>query len=158
MVGRLMVTQGEWGHELLAAAEKILGRSAGVEEISLDWDEDPARSCERLRAAIADSDQGDGVLLLTDLFGGTPARVAMSQLAPDRVEVLAGLNLPMIVRLGCSGTETMALGDLARWLQSKVVDSVRIGSDCVQKPCCADGGVGSRNPKTDNREGLCSDD
>jgi mannose PTS system EIIA component len=132
-----MVTQGEWGHELLRAAEKILGRSAGVDEISLDWDEDPTRSCERLRSAIAKADQGDGVLLLTDLFGGTPARIAMSQLTPERVEVLAGLNLPMIVRLGCPGTETLSLSVLARWLQGKVIDSVRLGSDCAApKPTC----------------------
>ncbi len=134
MVGRLIVTQGEWGAQLLAAAEKILGRSAGVGELTLDWDEDPARSAERLRTAIEASDQGDGVLVLTDLFGGTPARVAMCLLAPGRVEVLAGLNLPMIVRLGCPGTEEMPLADLARWLQSKVVDSIRLGSDCRQKP------------------------
>jgi PTS system mannose-specific IIA component len=133
----LIVTQGEWGGQLLAAAEKILGRSAGVEQVALGWDEDPVRSLERLRAAIARTDQGEGVLLLTDLFGGTPARIAMSLLAPDRVEVLAGLNLPMIVRLGCPGTESLSLGALARWLQAKVVDSVRLGSDCaVPKPGC----------------------
>ncbi len=156
MVGRLMVTQGEWGHELLAAAEKILGRSAGVDEISLDWNEDPSRSSERLRAAIASADQGDGVLVMTDLFGGTPARIAMSQLTPDRVEVLAGLNLPMIVRLGCSGTESMTLSDLARWLQGKVVESVRLGSDCVQKPSCGQGAAA--NFTANDREGLCTDD
>lgn len=152
-----MVTQGEWGHQLLAAAEKILGRSAGVDEISLDWDEDPTRSSERLRDAIASADQGEGVLLLTDLFGGTPARIAMSQLTPDRVEVLAGLNLPMIVRLGCPGTETMPLADLARWLKTKVVDSVRLGSDCIQKlNCCAEGTETKSNAA--NREDLCTDD
>ncbi len=153
MVGRLIVTQGEWGAQLLAAAEKILGRPAGVGEITLDWDEDPARSTERLQEALEASDQGEGVLILTDLFGGTPARVAMCLLAPGRVEVLAGLNLPMIVRLGCPGTEEMSLADLARWLQSKVVDSIRLGSDCRQKP------IDRPDTEAANRSaGACGDD
>ncbi len=154
MVGRLIVTQGEWGAQLLAAAEKILGRPAGVGEFTLDWDEDPARSAERLEAAIEASDQGEGVLVLTDLFGGTPARVAMCLLAPGRVEVLAGLNLPMIVRLGCPGTEEMPLTELARWLQSKVIESVRLGSDCLQKPTGSPGAEAN----ADRLTGACGDD
>ncbi len=156
MVGRLIVTQGDWGRQLLAAAEKILGRPAGVDDIALDWDEDPTRSTERLRSAIANSDQGEGVLILTDLFGGTPARIAMSLLTPDRIEVLAGLNLPMIVRLGCPGTEAMGLVDLARWLQAKVVDSVRIGSDCAKQPAGCESADTSRIARELKDE--CADD
>ncbi len=155
MVGRLIVTQGEWARALLVAAEKILGHPADVEEVALGWDEDPVRSSDRLRSAIAGADRGDGVLVLTDLFGGTPARIAMSQLAPDRVEVLSGLNLPMIVRLGCPGTEAMTLGDLARWLKSKVVESVRLGSDCVPKSSGGECGMAGGNR---GRGSICSDD
>ncbi|HXU45243.1 MAG TPA: PTS fructose transporter subunit IIA [Thermoanaerobaculia bacterium] len=134
MVAKLMVTQGEWAHELLKAAEVMLGHPAGVEEVKLDWAEDPAESKARLRAVFDRVDQGEGVLVLTDVIGGTPCNVAMSFLEPRRVEVVSGLNLPMILRLGCPGTEGMELSELARWLRGKAQASVCLGSEVAERP------------------------
>jgi PTS system mannose-specific IIA component len=118
--------------ELFAAAQKIsAGRLAGCEALSLGWDESPESVKRRVEEAVARLDTGDGVLILTDIFGGTPTNVAMSCYLPGKVEVLTGLNLPMVVRLACQATEPGGVTEVARRLQEKARASICLGGDMV---------------------------
>ena len=119
MVQTLIVTQGRLAAELLAAAEKIAGASPDVTALSLGWDDDREEARAKIVAAIDDLGGDDGVLILTDMYGGTPFNVAASLVEPGRVEVVAGVNLPMVLRLECMGREQRPLDDLADWIRSK---------------------------------------
>lgn len=124
MVGVLILTHGPMAAELLAAAKKIAGELEHFEALTLDWAEgvDPAR--HKVGAAIDRLDLGEGVLVLTDIFGGTPSNIAMSLAEPGRVEVISGVNLPMVVRLGCLHTASMPISELTTWIQGKARASI----------------------------------
>ena len=104
MIGKLVLTHGGLARELLAAAQVIAGSTEGFEALSLDWN-DPFESARaKVAAAVARLDQGEGVLILTDMFGGTPCNVALTFQRPGTVEILTGVNLPMVLRLACQGS------------------------------------------------------
>ena len=98
MIGKLILTHGGLAKELLAAAQKISGELPGFAALSLDWDVSLETARENVVAALASLDQGEGVLILTDMFGGTPCNVAAALMDYGRVEMLTGVNLPMLVR------------------------------------------------------------
>lgn len=126
MINILILTHGGLARELLAAARVIAGELPGFEALSLDWNEVPEALEREVEGAIRQIDQGDGVLILTDMYGGTPSNVAAHFQQPGRVEVVSGVNLPMVLRLGCRmGNEGKTLGELADWLQEKGRQSVR---------------------------------
>lgn len=129
MIGVLIVTHGGLAGELLSAAEMITGGLNGFEALSLRWTEGFEEARERIRAALGRLDAGDGVLVLTDMFGDTPTNAALSLAEPGRVEVVTGVNLPMVVRLGCIATQELSVGDLARWLQAKGRRAIRHGAE-----------------------------
>jgi len=105
MIGVLIVTHGAIGEELLATAAQILGAPATrTAVISVNSARDPAALLEQARALVAQLDDGSGVLVLTDMYGSTPGNVAGGLLADGRVEGVAGLSLPMLVRV-LSGRE-----------------------------------------------------
>jgi mannose PTS system EIIA component len=99
MIGLLLVTHGRLADELKSAMEHVVGKQANVETVCIGPEDD----IERRRQDIADSigrvDTGDGVVLLTDMFGGTPSNLAISMMDRKGVEVIAGVNLPMLVKL-----------------------------------------------------------
>ena len=99
MVGAVIVTHGRLAHELLDAAERIVRRADGVRAISLDWDDDVADARAEIETAVTEVDSGDGVLIFTDMFGGTPTNVSLAFLEKERVEIITGVNLPMVVKL-----------------------------------------------------------
>lgn len=136
MIGKLIVTHGGLARELLAAAQIISGRLSAFEAISLDWGDgfDDART--KVRTAIERLDEGQGVLILTDMFGGTPCNIAMTFLQPGRIEVLTGVNLPMVLRLACQAGEDGNVEELARAIQAKAQKSLCLGSDMVQPRKC----------------------
>lgn len=128
MVSTLILTHGGLARELLAAAETIAGTLPSFRTLCLDWNEGPDVAVRKARLIIEELDDGDGVIILTDMYGGTPNNVALRLREPDRVEVISGVNLPMVLRLGCrsgGGCESMQVGELARWLESKGRASVR---------------------------------
>jgi len=122
----LVVTQGALAQELAQGAQVISGRSDRIETLSLAWDESPAVSEERLGAALeASGGINGGVLILTDIPGGTPFNVAGKFAAPGKVEVISGVNLAMVVRLCCPGCRERSVEELALWLLEKGRQSIR---------------------------------
>ena len=124
----LVVTQGDLARELAHGATTIAGPSNRLQTVSLGWDESPAISERKVAAAIEqgslEGEADEGVLILTDLPGGTPFNVAAKFARPGRIEVLSGVNLPMVVRLCCPGCLERSVGELAEWLQEKGRQSI----------------------------------
>lgn len=109
VVGTVLVTHGALGDELVAVAEKIVGKLPYIKAVSVGWHNDVKDAKTRIEKAIKEVDQGKGVIILTDMFGGTPSNVAMSLMEANRVDVVTGVNLPMVVKLGNQkGEETLS--------------------------------------------------
>ena len=99
MIGLVLVTHGALATEFVTAMEHVVGRQTAVEAICIGADDDMEGRRTDIATAIERVDTGRGVVVLTDLFGGTPSNLAISLMVPGRVEVIAGVNLPMLIRL-----------------------------------------------------------
>jgi len=99
MIGLVIVTHGRLAQEFIAAMEHVVGPQIAVEAICIGPDDDMERRRQDILAACARVEQGQGVVLLTDMFGGTPSNLAISVMDQTRAEVIAGLNLPMLIKL-----------------------------------------------------------
>ncbi len=99
MIGLVLVTHGRLAEEFVRAMEHVVGPQAGVRAVAIGPEDDMEARRADIAAAIAEVDTGRGAILLTDLFGGTPSNLAISLLERGRVEVIAGVNLPMLIRL-----------------------------------------------------------
>ncbi|WP_448500688.1 PTS sugar transporter subunit IIA [Sphingomonas sp.] len=100
MIGLVLVTHGRLAEEFVVAMEHVVGKQEAIATICIGPDDDMEERRADIANAIGDVDAGRGVILLTDLFGGTPSNLAISLLETGRVEVIAGINLPMLIRLG----------------------------------------------------------
>lgn len=143
MANVLVVSHGRLAAELVASARRIVGELGPVESVCLDWDAAPEAVEESLREAVERA--GEPLLVLVDIHGGTPSNVAMRLARPGRIEVLSGVNLAMVVRLGCAGALERPVGELAEWIRGKGRDSI-----CHPRPAgdrdepCGDGGDDGR--------------
>ncbi len=99
MIGLVLVTHGRLAAEFISALEHVVGKQPNMEAICIGPDDKMDERRKDIAASIAKVDQGQGVIVLTDMFGGTPSNLAISLLEVGRVEVVAGLNLPMLVKL-----------------------------------------------------------
>jgi PTS system mannose-specific IIA component len=99
MIGLVLVTHGRLAAEFVVAMEHVVGPQGAVEAICIGPDDDMELRRADIAKAIKVVDAGRGVIVLTDLFGGTPSNLAISLMVPGRVEVIAGINLPMLIRL-----------------------------------------------------------
>lgn len=99
MIGLVLVTHGRLAQEFVTAMEHVVGPQEAIAAISIGPEDDMEARRNDIRAAIASVDRGAGVILLTDLFGGTPSNLAISLMREAGVEVIAGINLPMLIRL-----------------------------------------------------------
>lgn len=98
-IGIVVVTHGQLATELVNAAAMIAGELSHVAAVSIGWHDDANTALEAVREAVGRVNRGAGVLVLTDMFGGTPANLSMTLLAPGSVEVVTGVNLPMLVKV-----------------------------------------------------------
>ena len=108
-VAGVIVTHGHLAGELLAAAEMIVGPISHIAAVSIGWHDDVDAARDEVQRAITRVSQGAGVLLLTDMFGGTPTNIASMFLDEGAIEVVTGVNLPMVIKLATStGEESLA--------------------------------------------------
>lgn len=121
MIGLVLVTHGQLAEQFVIAMEHVVGKQERIASICIEADDDMELRRADIAAAIGDVDDGDGVILLTDLFGGTPSNLAISLMEAGRIEVIAGINLPMLIRLG-GARRAM-----------KVVDAVNAARDAGRK-------------------------
>jgi PTS system mannose-specific IIA component len=120
VIGVLIVSHGRLAEELLAAAQTIAGALPRFRAVALDWTVGFEEARQRIAASAGDLDDGSGVLVLTDMFGDTPSNAAVSLYRPGALEVVSGVNLPMVVRLGCTrAAASNDLAEVARWLEAK---------------------------------------
>jgi PTS system mannose-specific IIA component len=113
MIGLVLVTHGRLASEFRAALEHVVGPQDHIEPVTIGPDDDVEQRRRDIIEAVKKVDSGDGVVILTDMFGGTPSNLAISVMSRPMVEVLAGINLPMLVKLAkvrdeCPLTEAVA--------------------------------------------------
>jgi len=99
MIGMVVVTHGRLAEEFISAMEHVVGPQKAVRAICIGPDDDMEQRRQDILNAVKDVDQGSGVILLTDMFGGTPSNLAISIMDNANVEVIAGINLPMLIKL-----------------------------------------------------------
>jgi PTS system mannose-specific IIA component len=99
MIGMVLVTHGRLAEEFIAATNHVVGHQENIKGISMGPDDDNEQRRQEIMDAVAEVDTGDGVVVLTDLFGGTPSNLAISIMDKAHIEVIAGVNLPMLIKL-----------------------------------------------------------
>ena len=133
LIGGVIVTHGHLGSEFLAAAEMIVGPLPHVTQASIDWHDDVDVARHELERAIARVSQGRGVLLLTDMFGGAPMDIASMFLDDPGIEVVTGVNLPMILKLA-EQTPDEALIPVAERIRDSGKDGIHLAGDLLERP------------------------
>ncbi len=116
MIGLLIISHCDLGKELLNAAELIVGRLEAADSISITQTTESKEILEEISKKIRSLNQGEGVLVLTDMFGGTPSNLSLSFLNDEKVEVLTGVNLPMVIAVS-NDRDRLTLGELGEKAQ-----------------------------------------
>src|SRR5688572_4938862 len=130
MIGGLIVTHGRLAIELLNAAETIVGEIHHIAAVSLGWHDDMDTATTMIQKALERVKSPEGVLILTDMFGGTPTNISSTFLDEGRVEVVTGVNLPMLIKLA-QVAEGQSLASVARLVRENGQSSIYIASDLL---------------------------
>ena len=130
MVGAVVVTHGQLGREMLEVARMIVGELPHVQVVSIGWGGDIEHSRSEIEAAVKAVDRGSGTLILTDMFGGTPSNVSLALMIAGRVEVITGVNLPMIIKLA-NQRDNETVADLARRVRDQGKGSIALASEMI---------------------------
>lgn len=131
MIGVVVVTHGQLAAELLNAAETIVGDLPRFTAVSIGWHEDVQDARDEIAQAIERVRAEHGILLLTDMFGGTASNLGITFLEESRVEVITGVNLPMLIKLA-SMTERADVLDVARELREHGKNAIWVASDLLR--------------------------
>jgi len=132
MVGIVIVTHLKLGEELLAVAELIVGKLKQFQAVSINPKEGVEEIKERISEAIRRVDKGKGILILTDMFGGTPSNICLSFLGEWKIEVITGVNLPMLLKLATS-EEERDLAELADFIRTYGQKNINLASEILKK-------------------------
>jgi len=133
VIGIVVVTHGQLARELVAAAEMIIGDIPNVTSVSMGWQESPEDAEREIELAISRVESGKGTVVLTDMFGGTPSNLSLAFLEKGKVEVVTGVNLPMLIRLASLREEEV--GDDLRAVAAQAMregkENVYLASDLL---------------------------
>ncbi len=131
MIGVVVVTHGQLATELVNAAEMIVGDLPQFTAVSIGWHDDVNDAREDIVQAIERVRGDEGVLILTDMFGGTPSNIGMTFLEKDRIEVITGVNLPMVIKLASLRTSSDLLA-VAREMREHGRNAIWVASDLLR--------------------------
>ncbi len=131
MIGLVLATHGKLAEELLRTAEGIAGPLERCEAVTIDAGSSMDEARERLQAAVKRVEGGDGVLVLTDMFGGTPANLALGFL-DERLEVVTGVNLPMVLKLSTARAEKASLAGVAELVTAHGQKNITLASELLR--------------------------
>jgi len=132
MLGLLVVTHGSLAEELVRATKTIVGPTDALEGVSIGWDDDVTDAQRRIEQSVERLGKGGGVLVLTDMFGGTPTNIALSLLEPGKVEVVTGVNLPMLIKF-MNLREEAALPEVAQRIAEQGKRSIQVASLLLER-------------------------
>jgi PTS system mannose-specific IIA component len=133
MIPVLVLTHGDLASSLLESARKIDPLlSDHTDAVTLPWEVDTDQATIDLRQRLKKADQGFGVLILTDMFGGTATNLALPFLEPDRIEIVTGVNLPMLIKLGSLRDRQISLSEIAGRLAAAGQKSIRLASEFLR--------------------------
>ena len=130
MIGMVLVTHGRLAAEFIAALEHVVGPQERVTSVCIGPDDDMEQRRQDILRSVAEVDDGSGVVLLTDMFGGTPSNLAISVMDRGKVEVVAGINLPMLIKLA-SLRQTEKLADAVRGAQEAGRKYINVASQLL---------------------------
>lgn len=134
-VGLLLLSHGPLAAALRETLRRLEPEETGdVGVLSLEWDEAPESASRRLEKAIAAADRGSGVVLLTDLFGGTPSNLALAFLEPGRIEIVSGVNLPMLIKARAFAREGKNPREIAHVLVERGRRAILAATEVVAGP------------------------
>jgi PTS system mannose-specific IIA component len=117
-IGGVIVTHGQVAGELVAAAETIVGVQSHITAVSIGWHDDVEMAKDEIARAIKKVSQGAGVLLLTDMFGGTPTNISAMFIKEDEIEIVTGVNLSMVIKLASQNKES-TLDEMAEQVEEQ---------------------------------------
>lgn len=128
MIGMILVTHGKLAEEFVHAMQHVVGRQEAVATVCIGPNDDMERRRKEISDAVKKVDSGKGVIILTDLFGGTPSNLAISLMKAGHVEVIAGINLPMLIRLA-KARNSMNVKDAAKAARDAGRNYITIASE-----------------------------
>jgi PTS system mannose-specific IIA component len=131
MIGIIVVAHFNLAQEMVAAVELIVGKQQQFESVGIFPDEDIERVRGKIMQALKAADSGDGVLIMTDMFGGTPSNISLSFLEDGRIELVSGVNLPMLIKL-TTYREGKTLDELARFITEYGQKNIYLATDVLR--------------------------
>lgn len=132
-IGGVIVSHGRLANELLAAAETVVGELNHIAAVSIGWHDDVELAKNEISRAIKKVSSGNGVLLLTDMFGGTPTNVSAMFIKENEVEIVTGVNLPMVVKLASQNQE-LTLPEMAKEVEEQGKQAIYKAGDLLAPP------------------------
>lgn len=132
-IGGVIVSHGQVANELVAAAETVVGELNHIAAVSIGWHDDVETANAEIARAIKKVSGGSGVLILTDMFGGTPTNISAMFIAENKVEIVTGVNLPMVIKLAAQ-TKEMTLAEMAKAVEEQGKQSIYRAGELLVPP------------------------
>ncbi len=132
MIGVLVVTHGRLAEELVNATKKIVQEELKIDAVSIDWNDNVEEAKKLVKQGISRVDDGQGVLILTDMFGGTPSNISLSFLKKGKLEIVTGVNLPMLIKY-TTLKDCSDLKELANKLKEQGMKSIHVATEVLKR-------------------------